>query len=262
MKTNRIWAVILRHYFESKHNLDKILDIVYWPVLDVIVWGFLTVYLSKNQLVGFDIRGFILGAAISWGAFYSFQKDLSTGFLDELWSRNLVNLFSTPLSVWEYLSGLLTVNFSKMMMGFITATILALVLYGFDIYSYALELLPHFFNLLVFAITLGIIITGFIFRYNTKIQSLAWSFAALLQPVSCVFYPLDILPDFLKNIAIFLPTTHAFEGMRQAISGSGFSWVGFWWGLGLNIIYLVVALLFFKVIFDISKKRGLLVKLE
>ncbi len=262
MKAYRIKAVIRRHLYEARRNFDRIAEIAYWPVLDVIIWGFLTVYLRENNFLGPTLVNFLLGATILWGTFFSFQRDLALGFLNELWARNLLNLFSTPLTVLEYLIGLVTVNFFKMLIGFFVASLLALAFYSFNIFPFALPFLPYFFNLMFFALAVGIFITACIFRYTTKIQTLAWSFAGLLQPISCVFYPLSTLPPILQSIAWFLPATHSFEGMRQILADGGFSYLHFWWGLGFNMVYFIAAVLFFAKIFEVVKKRGLLVKLE
>ncbi|MBI4059617.1 ABC transporter permease [Candidatus Giovannonibacteria bacterium] len=262
MKAHRIKAVIRRHLYEARRNFDRISEIVYWPVIDIIVWGFLTVYLARQDALGPTVFNFLLGATILWGAFFAFQRDVALGFLDELWARNILNLFSSPLTIPEYMTGLITVNFFKMVGGFLAASLLAFAFYSFNIFPFALPLLPFFFNLLLFALAVGIMITAMIFRYSTKIQTLAWGFAGLLQPVSCVFYPLATLPSFLQGVAWLMPATHSFEGMRQILAGGGFSYLHFWWALGLNFVYFVFALVLFGFIFKVAKTRGLLVKLE
>jgi ABC-2 type transport system permease protein len=263
MKAHRVAAVMQRHLYEARRNFDRITDIVYWPVLDIIVWGFFTVYLARGgSRLQPDIVSFLLGAAILWGLFYAFQRDLAVGFLDELWSRNLINLFSTPLNVWEYMTGLICVNLLKAMVGFGAASLIAWGCYQFDIFPLLPAFLPFMALLVLFALALGLLITGLIFRFTTRIQGLAWSFAGLLQPVSCVFYPLSALPRWLGAIAWMLPTTHAFQGMRQILAGRGFSPAEFWWGLGLNVGYFVIAMFAFTRIFESARSRGLLAKLE
>ncbi len=262
MKPHRIKAVILRHTYESRRNMDRITDMVYWPVLDIIVWGFFTIYLGRGNHLQPGMISFMLGAVILWGLFFAFQRDMAVGFLDELWSRNLVNLFSTPLSVSEYMTGLIAVNVVKAMVGMTTAALIAWVFYAFDIFPKLPAFLPFMLNLVLFALALGIIITGLIFRYTTKIQGLAWSFAGLLMPLSCVLYPLKSLPSYLRPIAWILPTTHSFEGMRQVLAGGGFSADHFVWGLALNVGYFIFAIAFFRWIFESARSRGLLVKLE
>ncbi len=142
------------------------------------------------------------------------------------------------------------------------AALIAWVSYAFDIFPMLPMFLPFMLNLVLFALALGIIITGLIFRYTTKIQGLAWSFAGLLMPLSCVLYPLKSLPSYLRPAASMLPTTHSFEGMRQVLAGGGFSARDFEWGLALNVGYFVFALIFFRWIFESARSRGLLVKLE
>ncbi len=262
MNARRIYAVVQRHLYETRRNFDRWIDIIYWPILDILIWGFLTIYLSRSADIGPNVRNFLLGGVILWGIFHTFMLHFTVGFLDELWARNLLNLFTSPLSIWEYITGLLVLNVFKIVAGFLVAALLALALYGFNIFNFSLALLPYFLNLLLFGLALGFFVTALIFRYSTKIQALAWSFAGALSPVSAVFYPLSTLPKFLQTISWFLPTTHSFEGMRQVLAGGGFSTVHFGWGIGLNLAYLILATLFLKYIFEIARKRGLLVKME
>ncbi len=252
---------MLRHAYEARHNLDRIADTVYWPVMDIIVWGFFTIYLTRNSILP-GVFSFILGAIIMWNIFRSFQRDMAVGFLAELWSRNLANLFSTPLSVTEYITGLIIVNLLKGMVGMLAASIIAWLCYAYNFLPMVPMLLPFILNLILFALVIGVITTGLIFRFSTRIQGLAYSMAALLMPLSCVFYPLSSLPKYLRPLAWVLPTTHSFEGMRQAIAGGGFSTIHFEWGFGFNVIYLVLSAAFFRRIFESVRSLGLLVKME
>ena len=186
MKIYRIKAVMMRHAYEVRRNVDRVTDMIYWPVLDIIVWGFFTVYLAHGGRPGGGIAGFLLGAAILWGMFYSFQRDMAVGFLDELWPRNLINLFSTPLDVSEYLSGLIVVNLFKVMAGAVCAGIVPWACYAFNIFPRLPQFVPFMLNLMLFGLALGVFTSGLILRYATKVQGLAWSFAGLLLPVSCI----------------------------------------------------------------------------
>ncbi|MFA5954043.1 MAG: ABC transporter permease [Patescibacteria group bacterium] len=261
MKLHRILAVVRRHLYDMRRNLDRVNDSFFWPILDVLIWGLFTVYLSDRLEQGFTFVNFLLGAIILWGVFYSFQRDLAMGFLEELWSRNLINLFSTPLTIWEYISGLLLVNLLKTAFGFFVAATIAGLLYHFNVFSLSVYFLPFVLILFVFSLSIGFLITGFIFRYTTRVQTVAWSFAGVLQPLSCVMYPLSTLPMWLQRVAWFFPTTHVFEAMRQLLAGGGFSMEHFWWGLLLSVGYLTLSIVFFKIIFEITRARGLLAKL-
>ena len=263
MKTNRIAGVMMRHYFEAKRNFDRITDMVYWPVLDIIVWGFFTIYLAHGNHMGPDLASFLLGAAILWGLFFAFQRDMAVGFLDELWSRNLINLFSTPLTVWEYMTGLVLVNLVKDEVGFGAASRLAWAAYYFDIFpcwcrrscrtyrqpgavrararhpDHGNDLQLHHAN------------------PGTGVELRRIADAGVVRALS-----VESLPRWLQAIAWMLPTTHSFEGMRQMMAGHGFSGAHFWWGLGLNATYFVLAMTIFRCVFASAKMRGLLVKLE
>ncbi len=262
MKIHRIQAVMIRHLYEIRRNADRITDMVYWPILDIIVWGFFTIYLAHGGRGGNRLADFLLGAAILWGMFYAFQRDLAVGFLDELWSRNLINLFSAPLDVTEYLCGLVVVNLIKVAAGAGCASLIAWTCYAFDILPALPQLVPYMLNLMLFGLALGVFTSGLIFRYTTKVQGLAWSFAGLLQPVSCVFYPLSALPRPLRLVASLLPTTQSFEGMRQVLAAGAFSPPRFWCALALNVMYFGAAAMFFRWIFESARRRGLLVKFE
>ena len=262
MKLHRINAVIVRHLYEARRNYDRVIDLIWWPVLDIVMWGFFTIYLSHSNRLQPTVVNSLMGAAILWGTFYGFQRDLGVGLIDDLWCRNLINLFSTPLTLSEYVVGLIAVCLTKVVIAVCAAAALAWAAYAFDIVPWLPQFLPYIANLLFFALALGIAIMGMIFRYTTKIQALAWSFAGLLMPVSCVMYPMSSLPKWMQRIAWMMPTAHSFEGMRGVLAGRGFSPTHFWWGIGLNAVYFVLAMALFGWIFEKARTRGLLVKME
>ncbi len=262
MKIHRINAVIVRHLYEARRNLDRVTDTIWWRVLDIIMWGFFTIYLAHSSRLQPTVVSCLLGAVILWGTFYGFQRDMAVGFIDELWCRNLINLFSTPLTLSEYMVGLIGVSLLKVMVAVCAASAVAWAAYSFNIVPWMPMFIPYIANLLFFALAIGIAITGLIFRYTTKIQTVAWSFAGLLMPASCVMYPMSSLPKWMRAIAWILPTAHSFEGMRQVLAGRGFSPQHFWWGAGLNAIYFVLAMGFFGWIFQQARTRGLLVKMD
>src|SRR5271154_5594663 len=223
MKPHRIKAVVLRHTYEVLRNANHITYMVYWPVVNIAVWGFFTLYLRHGDRLQPGVLSCLLGAVILWGLFNAFQRDMAVGFLEELWSRNLVGLFASPLTVSEYVTGLIIVTLVKAMVGLSVGALIAWLFYHYDILPMMPKLLPFILNLALFALTIGIAVTGLIFRYTTKFQAMAWSFAGILMPLSCVFYPLSSLPRLLRPIASSLPTTHSFEGMREVIESGGFS---------------------------------------
>jgi ABC-2 type transport system permease protein len=262
MKLHRIKGVIRRHAYEVRRNANHITYMVYWPVVNIVVWGFFTLYLRHGDRLQPGVVNCLLGAVILWGLFNTFQRDMAVGFLEELWSRNLVGLFASPLTVSEYVTGLIIVTLAKAIVGLAVGSLIAWLFYHYDIFPMLLTLFPFILNLALFALTIGVAVTGLIFRYTTKFQAMAWSFAGILMPLSCVFYPLSSLPSSLRPIASSLPTTHSFEGMRLAIQTGSFSISRFQSGLELNVIYFILAVAFFRWMFESARSRGLLVKME
>ncbi len=262
MRLHRITGIVLRHAYEARRDPDRVTGALYWPVMDVIVWGFFTIYLSRRGALEPGIGTFLLGGVILWALFRSFQRDMAVGFLSDVWSRNLVGLFSTPLGVSEYVTGLFLINLLKALAGAAVAALVAWLFYSFDVMPFLPAVLPFVMILVLFAISIGIAITGLICRYTTSMQTLAWSITGLLMPLSCIFYPLTALPRPLRPIALALPTTHAFEGMRQVMAGSGISATHLLAGLALDAVYAVVAIALFARLFRAARSRGLLVKMQ
>jgi ABC-2 type transport system permease protein len=160
------------------------------------------------------------------------------------------------------MTGLIAVNFLKAMLGMTAAALVTWVCFAYNIFPMLPAFLPFVLNLVIFALAVGVVITGLIFRYTTRIQGLTWSFTGFLMPLSCVFYPVRSLPEYLRPFALALPTTQAFEGMRQVIAGGGFSTSHFVWGLALNSTYILLAIAFFRWMFESARSLGLLVRTE
>lgn len=262
MKLHRISAIILHYWYHSKRSLPRVMDVFYWPTMELILWGFVSRFLEKTELNVPGIAAFLLGGVILWGVFTTSQHDVTIAFLEDVWHRNIINLFVSPLTVAEYLLGGIVVGLIKtfVIIGYISA--LAGVLYHFNLFTIGFSLIPFIANLFLFGIAAGIFISAIIFRYGTETQILAFSIGFLLQPISSVFYPLSALPEFLQPIASALSTTHVFEGMRGVLSGSGFSALHFWAALGLNILYLILASLFYARMFRRVRELGLISKVE
>jgi ABC-2 type transport system permease protein len=260
MNPQRVWAVIVRQGYEFRHNGNQLTNTLYWPVMNVVLWGFFAVYLRQGGGLRPSVITALLGAVILWGLFIVFQRDMALGFLEEVWSQNLVNLFGSPLRVSEYVGGLVAANLGKVLIALVAQSLVALLFYRYGIFSDLPAFVPFILNLMLFAFAVGLVITGLVLRYSTKLQAMAWSFASLLMPLSCVLYPLSSLPAFLRPIAWVLPTTQSFEGMRAVIDGRGFLVANFAWGLALNVVYCAFATLFFYWMFESARSRGLLVK--
>jgi ABC-2 type transport system permease protein len=185
---------------------------------------------------------------------------MAIGFLGEVWSRNFVGLFSTPLSITEYMVGLVVINLAKALAGVVVAGIAAWMFYVYNIFPELPLLIPYMGVLLIFGLAVGILVTALVVRYTTRLQSLTWTITGLLVPFSCVFYPITALPAALRPVALMLPSTQAFEGMREALARGTISPERLTVGFALDGVYVVLALAAFLYLFRAAVSRGLLVK--
>jgi ABC-2 type transport system permease protein len=262
MKLYRINALLLRHLYLFKRSLPRLMDIFYWPIMDLLVWGFFSSYLAGTNLGNFNVVSVLLGALIFWNLLSQSQKAVSVAFLEDIWERNLLNVFVTPLKISEFLSATAILAFVRIALVAVVMGALGLLFYSFNIFQFGFYLVPFLVNLLLFGSILGIFIMGIILRYGTQAQILAFGFIFLIQPFSAVFYPVSALPSALQPISYLIPASYVFEGMRAVVATGSFSAGNLLLAFGTNIVYLVLALVFFYFMFARAKVRGSLMKLE
>jgi ABC-2 type transport system permease protein len=261
LRLHRIIALFLRHMYLYRRSIPRIMEVLYWPLLDLVVWGFITVYLAQFRQNLPKFIPFFIGALILWDILFRAHQGISVSFLEDVWSRNFLNLFASPLGPAEYIFSLMLVGFTKLI---VTASIMATLawfLYSFNIFLVGISLIPFVLNLIIMGWSIGIITTALILRFGQEAEVLAWALGFLFMPVSAVFYPVAVLPPFLQAIAHYIPASYVFEGMRSVISTGGFPLDELLWSMGLNVVYMVLSFLFFHWNFRIVKKKGLLVKI-
>jgi ABC-2 type transport system permease protein len=258
----RIRAVIRRHLYEAVHNPDRIADMLFWPLLDVVTWGFFSRFLIHGGKTAFVAPAQLVVGIILWGAFRSFQRDIAVGFLAEIWSRNITGLFASPLSFPEYVSGLMLVNVEKLALALAVIALACRILAGAPAVELALHLLAPLAVLLVFGAAIGLLVAGLILRFSTRVQTFAYGLAGLLMPISCVFYPLSALPAPLRAIAGVLPTTQAFESMRQFMQGRSASTIALIQGSAIALLAVLAAALFFRNVVGAVRRSGRLLRLD
>lgn len=262
MKASRIKAIIVEHLLLMINYLGLLVDTFYWPIMDVIIWGFMMLYLNRLGETTEAVVAFLMGGLILWTIAWRSQQDISVSFLFDVWNQNLVNLFTTPLTVWEFLIAVIILGLIKILLTVGAMALVAYLFYSYSLWSLGFSFLPLFANLLLFGWWVGIAVTGLILFFGRQIQSFAWGFIVLLQPISCVYYPLKTLPDFLQPIARLMPTTWIFEGMRAVLTKGSLPTMHLVWATGLNLVYLVLSVFFFRWLFEKSRERGRLAKLE
>ncbi|MDO8594486.1 MAG: ABC transporter permease [bacterium] len=262
MRWHRIQALLIRHLYLYQRSFPRIMDIVYWPVMELLVWGFLSLYIEKMNIAGFNAVTVLLGAVIFWDFLNQSQKSVSIAFLEEIWEKNLLNIFVTPLRLSEFFISTLLVGLVRLILVGIILTVLSFLMYHFNLFSLGFALIPFVLNLFLFGWSLGLFANAIILRFGTSAQILAWGFLVMVQPFSAVFYPVSALPAFLQPISWLLPSTYVFEGMRSVIATGTFSIEHLLGALLVNAVYLIVMVWFFFRMFAYVKREGKLLKLE
>lgn len=255
MSYHRIKGILLHEYFLTLRSLEVIVDILIFPLLNIAVFGFLSLYLSgaTNRQASYPL---LLGM-IFWQVMYITQYSISVASLWNIWSRNLSNIFLTPVSLSEYIGTHIASGAIKSLIVFITSSFFSVYIFNFTITQIGiLNIVLFFINLIIFAVSTGIVILGLIFRYGTRIQALAWSVTFLFQPLTAAFFPVSVLPMPLQKISYLLPATYVFEAARKSLVNPSVDWYLFFIALGQNIIYLIISIFVFQKLFRKSKATG------
>ncbi len=257
INSNRVFAMVLRYSIGFRHNFDRLSDMFYWPALDLLVWGLTGLYFAQFTPNTKETTYFILTGIIFWLIIWRSQYEITVNVMQEIWDKNLVNIFASPLTVSEWMSSFIVVGLFKTILSFSFSALLAYFLYGYSIFVFGITLIPIVINLLLIAWAAGFFIAGFLIRYGQKIQTLAWTGIAIISPFSALYYPLSILPDWAQKIAFFVPPSHVFETMRAILQHNTFSSERLLISFALSVLYLVLSIWFFIFMFHRSRKLGL-----
>ncbi|MBV1850447.1 ABC transporter permease [Catellatospora tritici] len=250
----RIWGIILRDFYAFRGNTPRWIETIFWPTLELIIWGSVSLYLQANAM-SMAVSA-LLGATLLWQVLYRSQGELSLAFLDDIWSRNLINLFVTPVTVREYLAGLVLFGSFKMAVSAATMGGLALLLFGFGLFSMGPALVPYMVVLIVMGWALGVFAIAVVLRFGASAQVLAWILSFVFQPFSAVFYPLSVLPQALQTASRAVPASYVFESMRTVLAGGAFDWAALVTAAVLDVVYVALALGFLAYALRHARHRG------
>lgn len=255
MNLSRVRGVFFR-YFYSLKDLHQLSDLFYWPLVDILLWGLTSIWIQNQNNIP-NLPLILMTALIFWQITWRGALGISFHLLQEFWHRNLVNLFSTPLTISEWISGTLILSFFKLLISLSFGVLMVYLLYALNVFALGWAFLPFAVLLFVFGWTIGFISAGLIIYWGHKVEMFAWMLPFVFAPFSAVFYPVEVLPAWTQWISWSLPTTYVFEGMRQILSGSPFPLSYFWISLVLNCLFLYGSILFFRFMFYKSLVKGL-----
>jgi ABC-2 type transport system permease protein len=260
--TGRIGALVLRYLLLIRRDYSRVVDLVYWPLLDIAVWGLFTLFLWRTQFEVPNAMAMLLGGAILWNVLIRAAWDVSVSFLDDVWARSVVTTFASPLTFVEFGVSVMVVGLVKVAMSLVVMGVAAWALYAFDLLVLGWALIPFAINLVLFGWTLGLVAFAIILRFGGRWQIVAWSLPFAAMPASCVFYPQAALPPTLRATAGALPATHVFEGMRAVLLEGRMPWHHLGLAIALNLLYLALAAALVARVLRIALERGLLPKVR
>lgn len=262
IRPDRVAGLCLRTFYVYTRTGFRAADIVFWPVMDLLVWGFVSTYflrLDPDKPASAII--FLIGGIIFFNLLYRAQQGVSISFLEEMWSRNLINIFVSPVTVAEFMTATFLTGLVQMFLVGSLMSLLAWILYSFNIFGLGFWFLPLFLNLICLGWALGTTTAACILRYGHQAEALAWAVPFLLQPVSAVFYPVSVLPGWLQPVSYLVPATYVFEGMRHILSGDTDVMIYLIKATTLNLVYWLGAVFTLGYMLSDARKSGCLAKL-
>jgi len=255
----RVAALVLRYIYLLRSSWPRIIEIAYWPTMQMIIWGFVSQHFSSSS-PELTAGGILISVVLVWDCLFRSHISYTLSFLEELWSRNLGNLFVSPLRPRELIAALATISMMRTLIGMLPAALLAIPFFGVSVFDMGLPLLGFFLNLVLTGWAISQFVTGILIRYGLGAESLTWVLPFLIAPFSCIYYPLSTLPEWMQSIAVFIPTTYVFEGMRALLVEGNFETGLMVKGFTLNIFYLIFGLIAFFISSQAARRHGLLLQ--
>ena len=256
----RIFAMVLRYWYLLRSSWPRLLELIYWPAVQMLMWGFLQLYVSENSGFFAKAGGTFIGAVLLWDILFRGQLGFSISFLEEMWARNMGNLMMSPLRPGEFIAALMIMSMVRLAIGMVPVTILAMGFFGFNLYAFGFALAAFFMNLILTSWAVGIFVSGIVLRNGMGAESMAWTIMFLLLPLTCVYSPVLVLPGWLQIVAWLLPPTYVFEGMRALLIDHVLRAGLMLCDPGVNAAYFVAAVIAFLALLRSARAVGSLMQ--
>ena len=260
LEIDRVAAIVLRQFYLIRGSMARFLPLVVWVVVDMMLWGFLSRYLNTVASPGFNFVPALLGAVLLWDFFIRVTQGVTTAFLEEIWTRNLLNIFAAPLSIAEYLAGLVVTSISTSAIGLATMLLLATFAFGLSFAVYGLMVYPFVLVLFLFGISMGVFASALVLRLGPAAEWFVWPIPALVSPFAGVFYPLASLPKWMQFVSRLMPPAYVFESMRTILAGGGVPGRTLVLGAALAVGYVVLACGTFFCVYRGAVRTGLIAR--
>jgi len=252
----RVAAMILRYWYLLRSSWPRLFELVYWPAVQMLMWGFLQLYLTQNSGSFARAGGTFIGAVLLWDILFRGQLGFSVSFLEEMWSRNLANLMMSPLRPIEFVLAMMAMSIIRLAIGVVPVSLMAIGFFGFNLYGMGFALAAFFINLILTSWAVGIFVSGIVMRNGLGAENLAWTIMFLLMPLTCVYYPVAVLPPWLQMVAWSLPPTYVFEGMRALLIDHVFRSDLMIQAFGMNIVVFGAGTFGFMLLLKSARRNG------
>ena len=261
MNWNKIFALSLRHIYLIKGSFPRILDLIYWPTIQIFLWGFISKFFTLSSSYYNNTVGIILSAAILYDFLFRSSISYNMMFLEEIWSRNFTNLFIAPIKLSEIIIALTLTAIFRTLIGLVPASILAIPFFGVSIFEIGVPLLFLLLTLYIFGVTLGLLVTSGLIRFGPSFENIAWASLFFLAPLGCIYYPIEILPFWLQIISKLLPLVYIFEEMRNILIYDITNYFQIFKAIFISILYFVLGVAVFFFSYSGAKNRGTLINM-
>ena len=261
MNWNKIFALSLRHVYLIKGSFPRIIDLIYWPTVQIFLWGFISKFFTLNSSLYENTVGVILSAAILYDFLFRSSISYNMMFLEEIWSRNFTNLFIAPIKISEIIAALTFTAIFRTLIGLVPAALFAIPLFGVSIFKIGFPLIFLLITLYIFGVTLGLLVTSGLVRYGPSFENIAWASLFFLAPLGCIYYPIEVLPEWLQVIARLLPLVHIFEEMRNILIYDIINLFQILKAILISFIYFIIGVVTFYLSYNGAKNRGTLINM-
>jgi ABC-2 type transport system permease protein len=257
----RIYGLVLRYWYVIRSSWPRTAELIYWPLVQMLMWGFLQTYLAQTSNFAAKAAGLFIGAVLLWDILVRSQLGFAVAFLEEIWSRNLGHLMMSPLRPAELVAALILVSLIKLLVAMVPVALLAYAFFGFNVLSLGVAFAFFFANLVMMSWSLGLISTGVVLRWGLGAESFAWLIVFVFLPLCCVYYPVSTLPSWLQTVALALPPTYVFEGLRAIVLRGDFVGSLMVKALALNAVYFAAGWATFAYFLQSARINGTLVQM-
>tara|TARA_B100002019_G_scaffold39858_1_gene33384 strand:- start:243 stop:1034 length:792 start_codon:yes stop_codon:yes gene_type:complete len=261
MSIIKMYGLFLRHFYLITRSFPRILDLIYWPSIQITLWGFISNFFASHTTYYNNAVGVILTCAILYDFLFRTSIGFNMLFLEEIWSRNFTNLFIAPMNISEILTSLIFTALVRALIGLIPAVLLTSPLFGISILELGIYLFFLFLSLYIFGITLGILVSAGLLRFGPSFENIAWSTMFLLAPFGCIYYPIEILPEIFQKIAYMLPLVYIFEEARNILINNTVDISNLIQAYMLNMVYIIISITLFFYSFNKARDKGTLINI-